>query len=339
MTQARQLYRSRDALIGGVCAGVADYLNLDAVLVRILVVVLTLASAGLLGIAYAALWVVVPKAPPVVMPLDVEPEAVRSDTYGTVDYESFRKDDKTSSHRGNAAQAASQRYVTSTPYVGAAHVPPEPPAAAAWGGPPPNYTAMPPIPQQPASAPAYTGWSYASHPEPTSQSKKSATAKAKAAMWIGSFLLFFGIVAAVATLIEDIAWWQYWPLLFMILGIVQMVIPGTAGHRMRTFVGGGICFCIGATLILMSLQVVAWQSLEFMFVGLWPLLLMMVGFFVLGTALKSPVLILFGGFCFAAFCLVGLAWYAMPGTTDEIVLSVPYGRDYHFNMIFERLLR
>ena len=51
MTSEKRLLRSRKALIGGVCAGVADYFNVDPVIVRIIMVVFTLASGGLLGIA------------------------------------------------------------------------------------------------------------------------------------------------------------------------------------------------------------------------------------------------------------------------------------------------
>ena len=55
MTSEKRLLRSRKALIGGVCAGVADYFNVDPVIVRIIMVVFTLASGGLLGIAYILL--------------------------------------------------------------------------------------------------------------------------------------------------------------------------------------------------------------------------------------------------------------------------------------------
>ena len=84
MTQEKRLNRSRDALLGGVCAGAAEYFDVDPVVVRILVVVLTVASVGLLGVAYVAMWAVLPKAPEVVVPVEVEPQSVRSDTYGEV---------------------------------------------------------------------------------------------------------------------------------------------------------------------------------------------------------------------------------------------------------------
>lgn len=56
------LYRSRtDAVLGGVCAGLAQYLAIDVVLVRLFFVLLTLASGpGVL--IYLVLWIVLPQA-------------------------------------------------------------------------------------------------------------------------------------------------------------------------------------------------------------------------------------------------------------------------------------
>ena len=75
MTSEKRLLRSRKALIGGVCAGVADYFNVDPVIVRIIMVVFTLASGGLLGIAYILLWIVLPLEPKEEAPLDVHPQS------------------------------------------------------------------------------------------------------------------------------------------------------------------------------------------------------------------------------------------------------------------------
>ena len=86
MTSEKRLLRSRKALIGGVCAGVADYFNVDPVIVRIIMVVFTLASGGLLGIAYIMLWIVLPLEPKEEAPLDVHPQSVHSETYGTFEF-------------------------------------------------------------------------------------------------------------------------------------------------------------------------------------------------------------------------------------------------------------
>ncbi len=63
MASGKRLYRSRtDRLIGGVCGGMAEYLGIDPVLVRVLWVVLALSfGAGIL--AYVLLWLVTPEEP------------------------------------------------------------------------------------------------------------------------------------------------------------------------------------------------------------------------------------------------------------------------------------
>ncbi len=59
------LARSRSgAMIGGVCGGIARWLDWDPTLVRLLYVLISLFSAGFPGILiYIILWVLMPKAP------------------------------------------------------------------------------------------------------------------------------------------------------------------------------------------------------------------------------------------------------------------------------------
>ena len=62
----KKLMRSRaDRKIGGVCAGLAQYLDLDISLVRILWFFITLACGVLPGIvAYVLGWIIIPEVPP-----------------------------------------------------------------------------------------------------------------------------------------------------------------------------------------------------------------------------------------------------------------------------------
>ena len=58
---ARQLRRSRqDKVLAGVCGGLARYLAIDPVVIRVLMVVLILAGVGVL--AYIVAWIVIPEA-------------------------------------------------------------------------------------------------------------------------------------------------------------------------------------------------------------------------------------------------------------------------------------
>ncbi|ELR68936.1 hypothetical protein C900_05629 [Fulvivirga imtechensis AK7] len=59
----RKLYRDeKRKLIGGVCAGIAHYFNLDPLWIRLITIILFLGSYGVLLIAYAVLWIVLPSS-------------------------------------------------------------------------------------------------------------------------------------------------------------------------------------------------------------------------------------------------------------------------------------
>jgi phage shock protein C len=61
----RRLTRSKaDGKIAGVCAGIADYLEVDVVLIRAAWVVLSIVPGAIIGgvLAYLAAWLVIPEA-------------------------------------------------------------------------------------------------------------------------------------------------------------------------------------------------------------------------------------------------------------------------------------
>jgi phage shock protein PspC (stress-responsive transcriptional regulator) len=58
----KKLYRSRDnKMVGGVCAGLAKYFELDPTLVRLGMAVLMVLGGGIL--IYIIAWVIVPEEP------------------------------------------------------------------------------------------------------------------------------------------------------------------------------------------------------------------------------------------------------------------------------------
>ncbi len=61
---ANRLYRSRNRVLGGVLAGLADHINLDVTLVRVIYVFISLLSAAFPGtLVYIILWIVIPEEP------------------------------------------------------------------------------------------------------------------------------------------------------------------------------------------------------------------------------------------------------------------------------------
>lgn len=59
--ERNRLYRdTSDKMIGGVCAGIANYINVDPAIVRILFAIITFGGFGLGFLAYILLWIVLP---------------------------------------------------------------------------------------------------------------------------------------------------------------------------------------------------------------------------------------------------------------------------------------
>jgi len=62
MTETKRLYRSgKEKVLGGVCGGIAEYLKVDPVLVRLGAIALGIMGPGVL--VYLIAWIVVPRNP------------------------------------------------------------------------------------------------------------------------------------------------------------------------------------------------------------------------------------------------------------------------------------
>ena len=62
MTNGTRLTRSRNTMIAGVCAGIAEYFGWEVTLFRVVFVIVSILSAAFPGIlVYLVLWVVMPK--------------------------------------------------------------------------------------------------------------------------------------------------------------------------------------------------------------------------------------------------------------------------------------
>ena len=60
-TMTKKLYRSDDKMLGGVCAGLAEYLDTDPTVVRLLYAGLTFFTAFSGVILYPILWIIMPE--------------------------------------------------------------------------------------------------------------------------------------------------------------------------------------------------------------------------------------------------------------------------------------
>ena len=62
---AKKLYRSKkNRVISGVCAGIAEYLNIDPTIVRLVYILLTIFTAvAPFVLIYLVMWIIVPERP------------------------------------------------------------------------------------------------------------------------------------------------------------------------------------------------------------------------------------------------------------------------------------
>jgi len=59
-----RLYRSgRERILGGVCGGIAEYFNIDPVIIRVVFVIGMVLSFGVLVLGYLLLWILIPRNP------------------------------------------------------------------------------------------------------------------------------------------------------------------------------------------------------------------------------------------------------------------------------------
>ncbi len=60
--QVRKLYRSDNRILGGVCAGIAEYANMDPTLARLIAVAVTIITMAWPGVLlYIIAWVIMPE--------------------------------------------------------------------------------------------------------------------------------------------------------------------------------------------------------------------------------------------------------------------------------------
>jgi phage shock protein C len=60
MTEQKRLTRSKEKMVAGVCAGLANYINIDPTIMRILFVFIAFLG-GASVLAYVIMWIVMPE--------------------------------------------------------------------------------------------------------------------------------------------------------------------------------------------------------------------------------------------------------------------------------------
>lgn len=83
----------QNAMLGGVCAGLAAYLNCDPTIIRLITVVLFFLSASTVAIAYIILWIVVPEARTPLQRMQMSGKDTTMENIGKTVTENFREEE------------------------------------------------------------------------------------------------------------------------------------------------------------------------------------------------------------------------------------------------------
>ena len=95
----RRLTRSRDAMVGGVAAGLANWLRADPALIRIAWALLVPLTGGAALVAYIVAWIVVPEEPRHPAVVSAAPPQESTDATGATAGEVVPADASTDSNR------------------------------------------------------------------------------------------------------------------------------------------------------------------------------------------------------------------------------------------------
>ena len=179
--------RGDDCLVAGVCSGLAERLDADAVVVRVTAVVLLVCTFGLVSIPYIALAAFLPASCEGGKPLNVSPLDVCSDRYQRV------------VDAGAARMRELREYGVR---ADAGHIPPVPPSAA--DVPRPTYTA-------PAKSVV------------SEEAKARRRAPIVLALVLLTTLLFVAAANYWVSRIPGVHIWGFWPALLVVAGTTALV--------------------------------------------------------------------------------------------------------------------
>ncbi len=260
--EAKRLQRSDDAVIAGVCAGLADYFNIDAVIIRVLAVVLGIASFGITAFMYVLLWLIMPASPKRSNPIDVP--------------------------------------CTQVPYDGCYQV------------------------YNQANGPM------GSRTESTVDSvvnricNASSNKLCRAGVWVGILLVLIGLAGVFAAVVRGISWWQFWPVVLVLGGVTQMLLPAREVLRAGRIASGIVITSLGLFFLACSLHVIAWGSISAVFHEFWSLLVVTCGLLIVGGALRNDACTIAGSLVFTFFCLLGMTVCSIPGTLEVVIVQFPF---------------
>lgn len=301
----KRLYKSADAVIGGVCGGIAEYFGIDATLVRIIAVALLIVFWGVPVIPYLILMIALPVDPSVAqgyVNARVETTAHSQDEQAPLDVPAGRP----------------------SPGFSPSDQPPPPDPASRV-----SAQACPPPCEDPYRATWNTVSASAEH---TTKSHTSAV------LVVGAVLIGIGVITLLSNFVH-ISLWRFWPMVVIVVGLVCLFTPGHQGWSLERAGNSIVLISIGLALLAWTLQIVRTRVFFEAFFDLWPLLLVVAGLAVIGGARKSSIVMLGSSLVLSATIIVGLWFYGgldwASFSTNALLSSEEGLHDFFLNIAYK----
>ncbi len=296
----KRLYRSSDAVISGVCGGIAEYFGIDPTLVRIIAVALTVVGLGFPAIIYVILMIVLPPDPGIAQGY-VDTRAETTETHCERIYSSAASNSTSATSTSATIPEPVDVTVSASP---ASQPPPPDPATRVFA--PRAATAN--------SAPRATTANSAPRAATANSAPRAASVAAtarnhsSAILVVGAILIGVGIITLLCNFIH-ISVWRFWPIVIIVVGVVCLFTPGHRGWSLERAGNSIVLITVGLAILAWMLQIIQTRVFIEAFSALWPVLLVVAGLAIIGSARKSSTLSLISSLVLSATILLGLWFY------------------------------
>ena len=151
---------------------------------------------------------------------------------------------------------------------------------------------------------------------------------ARLAIAASLMILFLVVAMNVSPMVSGTHWWEFWPIALIIAGLFLIIIPIRSDFEALWHALGIMLTSVAAAMLPMSLGVISWATFGRAVIALWPLLAVAVVLLVVGLYREDDVLVVVSSFFVAAFCLLALFLFPVPGQFESIMVLMPNGKSY-----------
>jgi hypothetical protein len=141
----------------------------------------------------------------------------------------------------------------------------------------------------------------------------------RSGVMLGILLVGIGVLALLDTIL-DISAWSLWPLIIVVGGFMTLCTPRKGGWSLVR-AGHAICLIsLGVVLQLWTLNIIPTAVFILTFRYLWPILLVVVGLFIIGNATNRSIFNLLGSLLLSSALILGVCGF---GHINEVFLFLP----------------